>query len=99
MLDVGLLILGIVLAVYGARFLVDGGSAIALNVFFTLGVTALIKPVPLDLALNQVILVNIGVTLLIVLFARFSRTKVLGRPVGIVLTTIYVAYIVMSLVA
>ena len=68
------------------------------NIFFTLGCTAIIRPVPLDLALNLVVLVNIAVTFLLVLFAWSSRRKEMGRGLGVFLVTVYVAYIVHALV-
>lgn len=67
------------------------------NVFFTLGVTAIIHPVPMDLALNTVVLFNIGVTLFLVLFAWFAPHKQFGRVVGGLLLVVYVAYIVQSI--
>jgi cation:H+ antiporter len=69
------------------------------NVFFTLGVTALIHPVPLDLALNQVVAINIGVTLFLALFAWGSRSKHFGRGVGAVLVIAYAGYIALSIMA
>lgn len=66
------------------------------NVFFTLGVTALIHQVPLDLALNQVIVINILVTLFLALFAWLSPRKEFGRGVGAVVCMAYAAYIAVS---
>jgi cation:H+ antiporter len=67
------------------------------NVFFTLGVTAMICPVPLDLALNTVVLFNIGVSLFLVLFAWFWPRKQFGRGVGALLLVAYIAYLVQSI--
>jgi cation:H+ antiporter len=67
------------------------------NVFFTLGVTALIMPVPLDLPLNQVVLANVGVTALLVLWATVFRRPQIGRPLGAVLLASYAAYLFVSL--
>ena len=67
------------------------------NVFFTLGITAIIKPVPLDLELNQVVLVNLGVTALLVLWVTLLRRQRIGRPLGVVLLAAYVANLVISL--
>ena len=67
------------------------------NVFFTLGVTALIEPVPLDLALNQAVAINAGVTLFLALLAWRSQRKVFGRGVGIVACGAYVGYVALSL--
>ena len=55
-----------------------------LNVFFTLGATALIAPVPLDLSLNTVVLINIGITAALTAYVRFSDRSI-GRPVGLLL--------------
>jgi cation:H+ antiporter len=67
------------------------------NVFFTLGVTAIIRPIPLDLALNSVVLFNIGVSLFLVLFAWFWPKKQFGRVVGALLLVVYAAYIVQAI--
>jgi cation:H+ antiporter len=69
------------------------------NVFFTLGATALIRPIPLDLALNKVILINVGVTALLVVYLAFSKSKTLGRTMGALLVAIYLAYIANSLMS
>ena len=63
------------------------------NIFFTLGVTAIIKPVPLDLELNVVILFNACVTLFLVIYAITRRDSLIARPVGIVLCVSYLAYL------
>ena len=63
-----------------------------LNIFFTLGVTSLIKPVPLDLSLNTVVLINIGITAALVAYTRFGSRSI-GRPVGALLVVAYVAYL------
>ncbi len=67
------------------------------NVFFTLGVTAVIHPIPLDLALNKVVLFNIGITLFLALFAWRSTHKQFGRGVGVLVVIAYVAYIAISI--
>ena len=69
-----------------------------LNIFFTLGVTALIEPVPLDLALNTVVLINIGITAALVAYTRFN-TRSIGRPVGVLLVVAYVAYLTAAIMA
>jgi cation:H+ antiporter len=69
------------------------------NIFFTLGATALIKPVSLDLALNKAVLLNIAVTGLLVAYISFSKDKKIGRTLGAILTVTYVSYIVYSLVS
>jgi len=95
------LIASIVAARKGSADMVVGnvlGSNI-FNIFFTLGMTAIIHPVPLDLALNVVILVNIAITLFLVMFAWFSRQKQMGRSIGVFLVASYVAYIVYALMS
>jgi cation:H+ antiporter len=67
------------------------------NVFFTLGITALIHPVPLDLSLNQVVVINFAVTLFLALFAWLSPKKEFGRGVGAVVCAAYVGYVALSL--
>lgn len=67
------------------------------NVFFTLGVTALIHPVPLDLALNKVVIINIAVTLFLAVFAWLSPRKTFGRGVGAAICIAYVGYIGVSI--
>ena len=69
------------------------------NVFFTLGATSLIHPVPLDLALNVVVLVNITVTFFLVMYAWFSKQKQMGRNIGVFLVASYVVYIVYALMS
>jgi cation:H+ antiporter len=70
-----------------------------INVFFTLGVTALIIPIPMDLALNTIVMVNIGVTALILAVVLMRKDRTLGRGMGALLLLIYLAYIVYSLVS
>ena len=70
-----------------------------INVFFTLGVTSLILPIPLDLALNTVVLINIAVTALILGVVLIKKDAVLGRGLGALLLLIYGAYITWSLIA
>ena len=69
------------------------------NVFFTLRATVLIKPVPLDLALNTVVIINIAVTALLVAYVLFSKKKILSRPFGALLIAIYMGYIVQAVMA
>ncbi len=63
-----------------------------LNIFFTLGVTSLIAPIPLDLSLNVVVLFNIGITALLVTYTRFSKRSI-GRPLGGFLVLAYSGYL------
>jgi len=69
------------------------------NVFFTLGITSLILPVPLDLALNQVVIANVAVTALLVLWVTVLRRYTIGRPLGVVLLAAYAGYLAVSLLA
>jgi cation:H+ antiporter len=69
------------------------------NILFTLGMTAVIKPIPLDLALNTVIVINVAVTALLVVYVGLSKTRKLGRPMGALLVAIYAGYIVNSLMS
>jgi cation:H+ antiporter len=69
------------------------------NVFFTLGATALIKPITLDLALNTAVVINVIVTALLVVSVMLSKKKQLGRPMGALLVAIYIGYIIYSLMS
>jgi cation:H+ antiporter len=94
------LIASIVAARKGSADMVVGnvlGSNI-FNIFFTLGVTAIIHPVPLDLALNLAVLVNIAVTFLLVIYAWFFSQKPMGRGMGVFLLLSYIGYIIYALV-
>jgi cation:H+ antiporter len=94
------LIASIVAARKGSADMVVGnvlGSNI-FNIFFTLGVTAIIHPVPLDLALNLAVLVNIAVTFLLVIYAWFFSQKPMGRGIGVLLLLSYIGYIIYALV-
>ena len=69
------------------------------NVFFTLGATAIIKPIPLDLALNSVVIINVVVTALLVAYVGLSKSRKLGRVMGALLVAIYAGYIANSLIS
>ncbi len=93
------LIASIVAARQGNAGMVIGnvlGSNI-FNVFFTLGVTSLILPVPLDLQLNQIVIANAAVTALLVLWVTVLGRHTIGRAFGAVLVAGYVGYMVVSL--
>jgi hypothetical protein len=68
-----------------------------MNVFLNLGITALIRPVPLDLALNTKILVNIAARAFVIAALPLSRKGQIGRPVGAILVIGYIASVVTSL--
>jgi cation:H+ antiporter len=67
------------------------------NVFFTLGVTSLIMPVPLDLPLNMVVIANVAVTALLVLWVTLLRRHQIGRPLGALLLAAYGTYLFIAL--
>jgi cation:H+ antiporter len=69
------------------------------NIFFTLGATALIMPIPLDLALNTAVITNVAVTALLVAFVTLSKKRTLGRLMGGFLVAIYASYIPYSLMS
>jgi len=69
------------------------------NIFFTLGATALIMPIPLDLALNLAVIVNVAVTALLVAFVMLSKNRTLGRGMGLLLVAVYAGYITYSLMS
>ena len=93
------LIASIVAARKGSADMVVGnvlGSNI-FNIFFTLGATAIIHPVPLDLALNLAVIFNIAVTFLLVIYAWFFSQKPMGRGIGVFLLLSYAGYILYAL--
>jgi cation:H+ antiporter len=94
------LIAGIVAALNRKVDMVIGnvlGSNI-INIFFTLGITSLVMPIPLDLALNTSVIFNIVVTLLLVIYAWVGRARrPIGKTLGIILLLAYVGYIANAL--
>lgn len=64
------------------------------NVFFILGTTAILLPLPLNPAANLDVLVNIGATLLLLAFVFFSKKKTIGRPAGVVFLGSFLAYMI-----
>ena len=69
------------------------------NIFFTLGATSLIMPIPLDLALNTAVIINVAVTALLVAYVALSKNRTLGRAMGGLLVTVYAGYIANSLMS
>lgn len=69
------------------------------NVFFILGITAIIHPVPLDLALNSAVLTNIAITALLVVWAMVARKASFGRVLGGLLIIAYSGYMVQAIFA
>ncbi|MGI9275145.1 MAG: calcium/sodium antiporter [Endozoicomonas sp.] len=66
------------------------------NVFFTLGLTSLIMPVPLDLELNRAVLMNVGVTLVLGILVWGLRKRLLSRGVGVFLILVYPGYLLVA---
>ncbi|NLF43733.1 MAG: sodium:calcium antiporter, partial [Bacteroidales bacterium] len=62
------------------------------NIFFVLGVSAIIKPLPFNENLNFDVLVGIGSALLLLVFLALPRKRVLERWQGITLLSLYIAY-------
>ncbi len=67
------------------------------NIFVTLGVSAMISPLPLNLALNRVILLYIAMAVLFWLVLLLGRGNVVGRPVGATLLLFYGGYVYLTL--
>lgn len=80
------------------------GNAIGSNIFnilLVLGVSALIKPIAFDKALNQEIIILIASTLLILVFVKLDigkTKKAISRLEGILLIGAYIAYVIYSFV-
>lgn len=67
------------------------------NLLFTLGVTAIITPVPLDLALNKIVLINIVAALLLIPIVWLSPKKQIGRVGAVLLLALYGLYLWVAL--
>lgn len=67
------------------------------NIFFTLGITSIIAPVPLDLAMNKVVILNLGLAVFLTLVVWLSRDKQIGRVSSAAMLLAYVAYMASSL--
>ena len=68
------------------------------NVFFTLGITATITPIPFDFSLNQAVLLNfVSAALLAVTFAFISREK-MSKLTALLLLLIYGVYIFLAII-
>lgn len=68
------------------------------NIFFVLGLSAVIRPLPFNPSLNFDIITGIGVSGLLFLFLLFPKKRMLERWQGWVLLLLYVAYIFLLLV-
>lgn len=62
------------------------------NVFFVLGVSAVIKPLPFNVALNFDVLVGLGSSVLLFLLLFIRPKRMLQRWQGIFLLLLYIAY-------
>ncbi len=65
------------------------------NIFFVLGISAVIKPLPFNPSMNFDILVGIGASALLFAFLLFPRKRVIERWQGWVLVLLYLAYLLM----
>lgn len=63
------------------------------NIFFILGLTAVITPIPLNPGANFDILANIGVTLLLMAFVFFPSSRKITRTEGGTFVGLYVVYV------
>jgi cation:H+ antiporter len=68
------------------------------NIFFTLGITAMIQPVPLDTSLNQAVLFNILAAAFLTLTFWFSKAKSLSRLTAVFLIIIYIGYLYLAII-
>lgn len=64
------------------------------NIFFILGMTSTIIPLPISPELNVDIMMSIGVTILLMLFMFVWKRQRLMRYEGMIFLTIYAAYLV-----
>jgi cation:H+ antiporter len=67
------------------------------NVFFTLGITATIQPVPLDFSLNQAVLFNVLAAALLTVTFWFVPKQKISRVTAVLLLLIYVVYTVLAI--
>ncbi len=67
------------------------------NIFFVLGISAVIRPLPFNVVLNYDIIVGIIASMLLFVFLLFPRRRILERWQGVVLLLCYVLYVVMLL--
>lgn len=68
------------------------------NIFFVLGISAVIKPIPFDTAMNYDILTGIAAPALLLLFIFFSGKNMFGKLPGIIFLFLYVLYITILIV-
>ncbi len=68
------------------------------NILFVLGISALVKPIPFDKALNYDIIAGIIAPALLLLFIIFSSKKMLGKMPGVIFVFLYIIYIAILLI-
>jgi cation:H+ antiporter len=66
------------------------GSCI-FNILFTIGITSLILPVPMDQVLNQIVLFTLAVIAVISAFVWFGRSHAIGRVPATGMLAVYIA--------
>jgi cation:H+ antiporter len=67
------------------------------NIFFTLGITAIIQPLPLDASLNQAVLFNIIAASLLTLMFWFAPKEKISRLTASLLLLIYLVYTMLAI--
>ena len=67
------------------------------NIFFTLGITATIQPIPLDFSLNQAVLFNILAAALVAITFWFVSKEKISKITAALLLLIYGVYIVLAI--
>jgi cation:H+ antiporter len=67
------------------------------NTFFILGTTAIIKPLPISASLNTDLAVNLGASILLFIATFIISRNILGRQEGIVFVSLYIVYLIYSL--
>lgn len=68
------------------------------NIFWVLGLSAVIKPIPFNAVINTDILIYIGATLLLFLFSFFRKRYEIGKVEGVIFVSLYVAYIIFLII-
>lgn len=68
------------------------------NIFWVLGVSAMIRPLPYDIVMNPDMIMTVVASLILFFFVFLGRPYKLGRLEGTAFLTIYLAYIIFLLV-
>ena len=68
------------------------------NIFFVLGTSAVIRPLPFNLDMNFDIMVGLLASVLLFAFLLFPRKRVIERWQGLVLFLLYIAYLVILII-